>query len=305
VADEHSLANAVWVVVYASRHLRDCEERGLVLEALGIPHLTASRFGESSQLLVPADRAEQASQQLAAFLRENKPAVPTPAVPWDPISTRLAALYVGLLLGGFWLQHQLAIPFDWTATTALTDGVWSRGEWWRVITALTVHADAGHVLANLVVGLAFILLCGRYLGAGFAGLTVLLVAVAANAIESALLPPLASSVGASTAVFAALGLAAGLAWAWQSRHRLAWPHRWAPLVGGAVMLTYLGTGDSSTDTLAHLLGFGGGLIAGAAIATSGGARWRSRRWQHLAGWLAMLVVVSGWLSAWSQGITSI
>ena len=72
------------------------------------------------------------------------------------------------------------------------------------------------------------------------------------------------AVGASTAVFAALGLLTAYTWMHRrdTRYRLA--YRSAPLVSGLVLLAYFGTGDARTDIVAHLTGFAWGLAGGLA-----------------------------------------
>jgi membrane associated rhomboid family serine protease len=71
-----------------------------------------------------------------------------------------------------------------------------------------------------------------------------------------------SSLGASTAVFGALGLLTG-AGLWHSlRHpdRRGLLRTFAPLVAGLVLLSWLGIGGPRTDVSAHFLGFAAGLV---------------------------------------------
>ena len=75
------------------------------------------------------------------------------------------------------------------------------------------------------------------------------------------------SVGASTAVFTALGLLA--AYSWRERHLMAQrpAQRYGPLFAGVILLGWLGTSGEHTDVMAHLLGF----------AVGGDSRRRDRR----------------------------
>ena len=45
-----------------------------------------------------------------------------------------------------------------------------RGEWWRAFTALTLHADAGHLMANLLFGVLFAYPAAQLVGVGVAWL---------------------------------------------------------------------------------------------------------------------------------------
>jgi rhomboid protease GluP len=74
------------------------------------------------------------------------------------------------------------------------------------------------------------------------------------------------SIGASTAVFGALGILSGLG---LSSMRRSGPHlplarTTAPLIAGIVLLGWLGVGrpGDNTDVLGHVMGFCSGLAAG-------------------------------------------
>jgi membrane associated rhomboid family serine protease len=73
------------------------------------------------------------------------------------------------------------------------------------------------------------------------------------------------AVGASTAVFAALGLLAAYLWTGRRLLRGSWARRLAPVVGGIVMLAWFGTGGERTDIVAHLTGFIAGFAIGAVL----------------------------------------
>ena len=75
------------------------------------------------------------------------------------------------------------------------------------------------------------------------------------------------SIGASTAVFAALGILSGVGVAetLRERVRLPWLRILAPMLAGIVMLSWLGGGTgTNTDVMGHVFGFGSGLVAGVA-----------------------------------------
>ena len=117
----------------------------------------------------------------------------------------------GLLLGRISRRHG-AFNADWLDAGALRSGAVRAGEVWRAVTALTLHLDVGHMLSNLGFGTVFGLLAGQLLGPGVAWASVLAAAASANLLNAWLQPEVHSSVGASTAVFATLGLLAAYAW---------------------------------------------------------------------------------------------
>jgi len=254
---------------------------------------------------VPAEHARRAREQLRLYLAENRRRpVGSPLAPEHSGWTGVAG-YVFVLIAVFLAQGRVAYGVDWLSAGVL-DGIAVRdGEWWRVFTALTLHGDIGHLIANLFFGAVFGGCVGRYLGSGVAWAIILLAAGAGNALDLALLPSSHRAIGASTAVFTALGVVAALLWRAESGRASTWARRYAPLIGAAVLLAYIGTGDAGTDAVAHLTGFIAGLFAGAVFDM------RRPRWlqvpgvQLFAGAGAMLLLAACWwlaVSAWRASL---
>jgi hypothetical protein len=109
------------------------------------------------------------------------------------------------------------------------------------------------------------------------------------------------AVGASTAVFAALGLLAGMAWRERLTLRERLWYRWAPLIAGSCLLTLLGAGNAHVDVLGHVLGFILGIGVGWVHAQVGLPGNRGTRLQFLSGACAVLLVAAAWLLALSHG----
>ena len=294
-----------WTIVHQSRRRQECHELALVLDALGIPRLIADGPLNAAMLLVPAEYAERARDQLRLYVAENRHRPASSALLPEGNGRPGVVAYLLVLVVAFLVQGRVAFGVDWLQAGAL-DGVAVRdGEWWRVVTALTLHGDIGHLVANLFFGAVFGGFAGRYLGSGVAWATILLAAGAGNALDLALLPPTHRAIGASTAVFTALGLVAALMWRAESHSASGWARRYAPLIGAAVLLAYIGTGDAQTDAVAHLTGFIAGLFAGAAFDLRR-PRWlQSHRVQVGAGVGALLLLAACWWLAvynWRAGL---
>jgi membrane associated rhomboid family serine protease len=174
-----------------------------------------------------------------------------------------------------------------------------------------LHLDGPHLAANTLAGIWFGYLASRLIGVGNAWFLVVMGAGLANWIEAFFGPATHRSVGASTAVFTALGLLSAYSW----RTRLAYPQRWAlrwgPLVAGVLLLSWTGTGAQSleepggdagptVDVVAHALGFGVGLLAGAGAGLEPASRVLNRVPQWLAGVLALVPLAVGWIRALSS-----
>jgi membrane associated rhomboid family serine protease len=283
------------VEVYRSSGRTACEERGLVLHAVGIESQLAW-LGDAWVLLVADPDREAALLQLARYAQENPPRKPVP--PPEPLHAGAwvgSALYAAVLLLIGYLAGGSALGRDWFDACAAQAGAIRAGEAWRAITALTLHVDVGHLLANLGFGTVFGFLVGQLLGPGVAWATVLAAATVANGVNAVLQPATHSSIGASTAVFATLGLLAAYAWRRRAADGGRWAYRWAPLVAGIMLLGFTGAGGERTDVLAHVTGFAMGAFAGMAHAA-----WRVPRGavaQVVAGLVALALVAGAWIAA--------
>ena len=196
----------------------------------------------------------------AAARRRPRRVVTPPLYPHAWVGS---ALYVLVLLGVA-DSRQPRTGAAWMHSTPASSmpGWCATGQWWRAWTALTLHLDAAHIAANIGAGAWFGYLAGRLLGPGTAWALVVLGAGVANWLEALLAAADHRSVGASTAVFTALGLLA--AYSWRERHLMTLrpAQRYGPLFAGVILLGWLGTSGEHTDVMAHLLGFAVGGTAG-------------------------------------------
>jgi membrane associated rhomboid family serine protease len=282
------------VELYWSLSRAQCDERMLVLQSVGIGSQLVFAGGRW-HLFVSAADASFARQQLDRYERENPPRSPPVAPPvMQPYAGigSLAYALVMVLVG--YLAGVGAFDGDWLEAGALQASEVLRGELWRPITALTLHLDVAHLVANLGFGMLFGYFAGQLLGPGVAWASILGSAAVANLATSVLQAPSHSSVGASTAVFATLGMLA--AYGWRQRHSMVerWAYRYAPIVAGIALLAFLGVGDERTDVLAHLAGFVTGAIAGWGHGRAARAISLGGRGQLLLGVLTVALVATAW-----------
>jgi membrane associated rhomboid family serine protease len=141
------------------------------------------------------------------------------------------------------------------------------GELWRSVTALTLHADLRHVIANAVSGTLFVgAVCGM-LGFGLGGALVLLAGAAGNLANAVFHGTHHVSVGASTAVFGAVGVLSALMFVARRRREPRKRRAWLALGAGLALLAMLGTSGERVDLWAHLFGWLAGVGVGLPIAT--------------------------------------
>ena len=265
-----------------------------MLGAVGIAGAIVPRDGQFS-LEVAAPDVHRALGHLTQYEVENQPPPPIPvAPPLHPNAWVGCVGYTAWLLGVAYALSNGLVRLDAFHAGELDAARVQHGEWWRAWTALTLHLSGSHLAANLGAGLWFGYLAGRQLGVGVAWLLIVAGGGIANLLEGLFGPPWHQSVGASTAVFTALGLMA--AYTWRERFRLpqSWVQRWGPLVAGVVLLGWLGTSGKETDVMAHVLGFGIGVVLGAIAALPGISRRMHRMRQWPPGLAAMAIMAAAW-----------
>ena len=207
-------------------------------------------------------------------------------------------LYAVVLIGGFMLQEALELgPYGRVDALAMMDS----GEWWRALSALTLHGDVVHLVSNLVAGMGFAFFVARFFGAAAGWLLILLSGSAGNALNAwVYYPEPHFSIGASTAVFGALGLLTGVGvWVALSEPEQRWTlPRWlVPVFGGLTLLGLIGVGDGLVDVAAHISGFFCGFLLGVVGANFQKVFARLERWGYWLGGLSLLLVVGAWVLA--------
>jgi rhomboid protease GluP len=237
------------------------DEWVVVLAALDVPCLLREGPDGWTITVSPADAAA-ARAALDAYDAENEELVverPEVSEPSRPLS--LAGVYVALLLlAVFALSGARAGHSAWFVRGSADARLIVAGEWWRTVTALTLHADAPHVLGNAVAAALLVSVVCQALGVGLGLWLVLLAGVVGNLLTAVAQRGEHVSVGASTAVFGAIGILAALRLVTPERMRLGRRRRWVIAAAVLLLLVLFGTGPD-IDVLAHLFG----LLAGVGI----------------------------------------
>ena len=238
-----------------------------VLQALQLPY--RAYYGVYPVLLVPVFLAKISLRNLQEYdAEQNRPARKNILPRAHPSASLAFLLLLPLLFFQalrFWpplapLGADLGFPAnpdDWPALLGL-DNVRMRlfHEWTRAVTALFLHADSAHLMANAVFSLIFARLLSERTGTGLAFFLIIWAGAIANAASAIIRPYFVLSIGFSTALFATVGSLSGYT-AWSSR-----PRALLPLAAGTAILAMLGTEGDNTDYLAHICGLFSGMAAG-------------------------------------------
>lgn len=271
-----------------------------VLGAADIPYQLERREHGNWRVLIDAEHAARARQQISEFEDEARwwPP-PTPTVePWTEelaASSLLAAL---ALLVFFAVTGAATAASPWFANGAADATRIVAGQWWRAVTAITLHGDMGHVLGNAFCCYLLGAVVCRRVGQGSGWLFILLTGIAGNLITAFGYRQGHLAVGASGAVFGAIGMLAALrAMDHIQVGRINFRGIGLPLLAALALLGLLSSAPR-TDLMAHLFGGLSGLPLGLLA-----WRWRDKRdrrgWQTGAGLVAILIVAGCWGLAFS------
>jgi rhomboid protease GluP len=268
----------------------------LVLVSQGI-ETAIDRAPEDGQwflLIDPAD-VSRAVAALKQYERENRRRRWQQPVRWTRLLFDWRVVFCLLPLLAFFLLSDV-VGLNLKSAGVMDLQAVRRGEWWRLFTAVTLHADAGHLASNLATGLVLLGLAMGSYGAGQALLASYLAGVGGNLAGLLLLEAPRRSLGASGMMLGALGLLTAHSlklWrAGETYRRLMG----RAIVAGCLLLVLLGL-NPQTDVLAHVGGFATGALLGMVLV------FLPEKWTHslavdrTAGVLCLALVLVAWWRA--------
>jgi membrane associated rhomboid family serine protease len=241
--------------------LDQAESYGLVLDAYDLPY-SVKRSGSGWEIWVDEKIRDRALELIEQYVEEN-PEVPLlDAQEAETYQRTFTGIWVCLIL----LACQIAVNMSGNMDQIFREyGASSRdilnGELYRTVTSLMLHAGYPHLAGNMAGIAIFGTAVCNITGAGVGWLMILLTGILGNLADAALFRYGHISIGASTAVFGAVGILA----AYQVYRKIKIPGQkmkaWLPIAGGLALLAFLGSGEHS-DPAAHLFGFIAGICLG-------------------------------------------
>ena len=252
------------IILRVTDDQRLAEEWELVLLAQGLsPSLR--RTPDGVVLSVPEAEVDRALASLAAYERENPRKLAERAEPMESGNFLTGVTVALLLLLFFFVTVQWLPALSWFARGGADAERILQGELWRTVTALTLHADVAHALSNAVAAALFLGAVSRLVGAGLAGALVLLAGAGGNFANAFLHGSPHVAVGASTAVFGAVGMLGSLGMTRRRRSTLSRWRAWLPVAAALALLGMLGSSGQRVDIWAHLCGLLVGAVLGMFI----------------------------------------
>ncbi|QDU84342.1 Rhomboid family protein [Planctomycetes bacterium Pla163] len=259
-------------------------------------------------LTVPVAQADAAKVELSGYVHELKQRRGVEPLP-DPVDMGSAGAfgYVALMALVFLCERQGLFGLDWRGAGVNSAAAVLDGEVWRTVTSLFLHADGAHLVSNLFFGTLFGVLLAHAVGSGVAWLAILLAGGLGNLANDLLQESTHRSIGASTAVFAAVGLLVGVESIRRRSFSVGPARRYGPILLGAVLLAWFGGGNvqegggrGPVDVGAHVLGFVAGLaLSGPLALVAARAELRSLRVQVVAAGVALVVAAAAWTAAFA------
>ena len=203
-----------------------------------------------------------------------------------------ASLAWVLLLCVFWLADG---PANLRDAGLMDSAAVSRGQWWRLFTAIWLHGDVAHLAANATIGVVLLgMAMGRY-GTGAGLLLAYLAGFGGNVLDWLLGFGVRLSLGASGMVIGCLGLLAIHSFALWRQTPHSTRYVVSSLLAGGMLFVLFGLSPGS-DVVAHAGGFLTGLLLGTAASAIPNLAHRGKA-NLLSGFaFAALVIVPWWLA---------
>jgi len=281
-----------------TRTERQALDWSLVLVSQGIDALIEKDPEAGTwNLMVPAPEYRRAVQAITQYRRENQTEVWHKEVPWTGLifDWRSVPWFLFLIL----IHAIEATGHGQLSEAGMMDNHAVRqGDWWRLVTAVTLHANLAHLAANATTGLLLLGLAMAASGPGIGLLASLLAGLAGNGAGLLLYGDTHHGLGASGMVMGTLGLLTAQ-WLAPFRGGLTPRHLMVRgVLSGCLLLVHLGLSpEKNVDLLAHVTGFLAGLLLGAGLAGCP-QDWLRNRWTNLAATAAVLLLVgtTWWLA---------
>jgi membrane associated rhomboid family serine protease len=244
------------------RSRRHAMDWSLALASQGIEVVIENDPETGWALVVPAPDYDRAVATIRQYRLENL------HWPW-----RKPIFKAGLLFDWVSVAWVLVmVNFHWVSTARphwrsvgiMDNAAVGHGEWWRLFTAILLHADLAHLALNAVFGFVLLgLAMGRY-GTGVGLLAAYLAGAGGNLSSWFVHDGTQRGLGASGMVMGALGLLAAQSLSLRRELPSATKYIAGGLAAGVMLFVLLGL-RPGTDVMAHFGGFVSGVALGAML----------------------------------------
>ena len=245
------------IVCVSEGTFRQIRDDSLVLLSQGISHRLLRSIEGPFLIFVLPEHEARAQEQLALYRKENPPKEENPPIPLSfslqPFWVLLAPTIITLI--DFTDKVNFHTPGISDASKVL------KGEWWRTLTAQTLHGDVRHLASNLICGYIVMNMITFRIPLLRLAPFIAIASAIANLCVSLTVQTNFRSLGFSTFVFAAIGCLSVIEFRLMPKETHGLLRRFAPLCGATSLAVFLGLGENA-DILGHAYGFIAGLFCG-------------------------------------------
>ena len=232
----------------------------LVLSSQSIPHIFIKNEDGIWEIKVEEDHLYAAVKQIELYERENTfkneiAALPPLRLSLQPLWILLVPTIISVLSAEV---YTLRIHGINKASAVL------QGDWFRTITAQTLHANSHHLASNLISGYFILSLLSGRINLSRLATPILITAAVANFGVAWTWKTNFNSLGFSTFVFAALSVMASIERRLLAPNTIGKFKRFEAFFSSLFIAIMMGLGENS-DILAHFYGLFLGMFTGLAL----------------------------------------
>ena len=233
----------------------------LVLDAYDLPY-SIRRSGSGWEIWVDETIYDRTLEVIEQYIEENRH-VPLPdAQETETYQKTFTGIWASLIL----MACSISVNMSGSVDKIVREYGASaydilNGEFYRTVTALMLHSSYPHLAGNMAGIAIFGTAVCSITGTGVGWLMILLSGILGNLANAALFQYGHISIGASTAVFGAVGILAAYQLCRKIKIAEQRMKAWLPIAGGLALLAFLGSSKHS-DLTAHLFGFMAGIALG-------------------------------------------
>ncbi|RJP90521.1 MAG: rhomboid family intramembrane serine protease [Desulfobacteraceae bacterium] len=286
-------------ILFENLTRKQADTCALVLSSAGLAYKVLRDKTSGWGVWVKESQYDQALDVMNRYFSENRPVFP-------PRTSKTSVVTTGMLISGMIACIIILASQLWVNASGDVRETVNRfgasashildGEYYRVVTALMLHSDDVHLAGNMAGLFIFGTAVCAVTGWGVGWLMILMCGACGNLVNALMYESAHVSIGASTAVFGAIGILTGYQIVSHSRTSVKFGAAWIPLACGLALLGMLGSTGEHVDIMAHLFGFSCGLAAGLCYALV---------FKGLPGrivqWIAVFAVTGIIFFSWSAG----
>lgn len=248
----------------AARSRRQAMEWSLVLASQDIrPVIAPPDEGHPWGLLVDPSDYDRAMAAIHQYRLENRGWSWRRELPGGVVEIHSGAVFWCILLA-FWHWATTFVAPGLNAEGRMDSAAVRNGEWYRIFTAILLHADLAHLMANLTFGVLVLGFSMARFGPGPTLLVAFLAGGIGNITGLAFYSHPYTGLGSSGMMMGALGIlcthSIGL---WRKNPKAA-RYILSGVFAGFLIFVLFGL-DPSSDVLAHFGGFAAGVAGGAVL----------------------------------------